>query len=96
MTSNTNYTTGTVDNSAGSQAASGLGDKIKGSWNVFHGTGEGIRGNVNSFLDNAGEQIQGNNTAAATQQPSHKGERPAGVASKGADEIQKGVEQIRR
>ncbi|WVQ79137.1 hypothetical protein IAT38_001232 [Cryptococcus sp. DSM 104549] len=91
------YAPGTnADGSAGANAGQALGDKVKGSWNVFHGTGEGIRGNVNSFLDNVGEQIAGRDPATTAQQPNAGGERPAAVAATGADEFKKGVEELKR
>ncbi|WWC58310.1 uncharacterized protein I303_100850 [Kwoniella dejecticola CBS 10117] len=85
-----------ADGSAGANAAQGLGDKVKGGWNVFHGAGEAIRGNANSFIDNLGEQVAGRDPAQQPQTRSAGGERPAGVAAKGADEIQQGVAEFRK
>ncbi|OWT36282.1 hypothetical protein J008_05743 [Cryptococcus neoformans] len=84
-----------ADGSAGANAAQTAGDKIKGGWNVFHGTGEGIRGNINSFVDNIGEQIAGRDPAAASQRSTAGGEKPAEVTSKGADEFRTGVQQLK-
>lgn len=96
------------DGSGGAQAAnsesteplrsallmSGLGDKVKGGWNVFHGTGEGIRGNINSFVDNVGEQIAGRGQGDAKPPTRTEEERPAQVAAKGADELRAGLNQF--
>ncbi|WWC66730.1 uncharacterized protein I206_100635 [Kwoniella pini CBS 10737] len=100
--SNTNaYAAGTeptvsgtkADGSAGANAAQGLGDKVKGGWN---GAGEAIRGNANSFIDNLGEQVAGRDPSQQPQSHSAGGERPAGVAAKGADEIQQGVAGLKK
>ncbi|GFZ42336.1 hypothetical protein JCM24511_00051 [Saitozyma sp. JCM 24511] len=50
----------------GGQAANSLGEKVKGGWNAFHGAGEAIRGNVNEFVDNVGEQIAGRGDHSVT------------------------------
>ncbi|WVF66058.1 hypothetical protein IAT40_000796 [Kwoniella sp. CBS 6097] len=92
---NTNaYAAGTTaDGSAGATGAQSVGDKVKGGWN---GAGEAIRGNANSFLDNVGEQIAGRDPASQPQSLSNNGERPAGVAAKGADEIQSGMNNLKK
>ncbi|WVN85729.1 uncharacterized protein L203_100880 [Cryptococcus depauperatus CBS 7841] len=82
-----------ADGSAGANTAQGLGDKVKGGWN---GTGEGIRGNFNAFVDNIGEQIAGRDPAQTAQQPSAGGERPSGVAARGADEIRMGMDHLKK
>ncbi|WVR03654.1 hypothetical protein IAU60_000649 [Kwoniella sp. DSM 27419] len=93
---NTNaYASGTAnDGSAGAAGAQTLGEKVKGGWNVFHGAGEGIRGNVNSFVDNIGEQIAGRDSTAKPSSAS--GERPSAVAANGADEIQSGMNSLKK
>jgi len=73
-----------------------VGDKIKGGWNVFHGTGEGIRGNVNSFLDNVGEQIAGRGQGDAKPPTRSEEQRPAHVAANGADEMRAGMAQFQK
>jgi len=70
-----------------------LGDKVKGGWNVLHGTGEGIRGNVNSFLDNVGEQMAGRGQGDVKPPTRTEEQRPAQVAANGADELRAGVNQ---
>ncbi|OCF36256.1 hypothetical protein I316_02130 [Kwoniella heveanensis BCC8398] len=95
VNANTNaYAAGTTaDGSAGASGAQTLGDKVKGGWN---GAGEAIRGNANSFLDNVGEQIAGRDPASQPQSLSNNGERPAGVAAQGADEIQSGMNNLKK
>ncbi|WRT63880.1 uncharacterized protein IL334_000806 [Kwoniella shivajii] len=82
-----------ADGSAGANAGQTLGDKVKGGWN---GAGEAIRGNANSFIDNVGEQVAGRDPASQPQTRTAGGERPAGVAANGADEIQKGVADLKK
>ncbi|WWD16305.1 hypothetical protein CI109_100731 [Kwoniella shandongensis] len=95
-TSTNNGNTYAADGTAGGAAAQGLGDKIKGGWN---GTGEGIRGNVNSFIDNVGEQIAGRGDSTTHTTPASRtegGERPSHVAARGADEIQQGMAELKK
>ncbi|WWC85985.1 uncharacterized protein L201_000856 [Kwoniella dendrophila CBS 6074] len=82
-----------ADGSAGANAGQSLGDKVKGGWN---GAGEAIRGNANSFMDNIGEQVAGRDPASQPQTRSAGGERPAGVAASGADEIQQGMANLKK
>ncbi|WVW81996.1 hypothetical protein I302_104001 [Kwoniella bestiolae CBS 10118] len=82
-----------ADGSAGANAGQSLGDKVKGGWN---GAGEAIRGNANSFMDNIGEQVAGRDPAARPESHSAGGQRPAGVAASGADEIQRGVAELKK
>ncbi|WWD09150.1 hypothetical protein V865_007272 [Kwoniella europaea PYCC6329] len=82
-----------ADGSAGANAGQSLGDKVKGGWN---GAGEAIRGNANSFMDNVGEQIAGRDPATRPESHSAGGQRPAGVAATGADEIQRGVAELKK
>ncbi|KAK8861771.1 hypothetical protein IAR55_002594 [Kwoniella newhampshirensis] len=56
-------------------------------------------GNINSFVDNVGEQIAGRGDSTTGTAPASRtegGERPSAVAAKGADEIQQGMNQIKR
>lgn len=62
----------------------------------MHGAGEGIRGNVNSFLDNVGEQIAGRGQGDVKPATRTEQERPAQVAARGADEFQAGMDRLRK
>ncbi|KAK1927791.1 hypothetical protein DB88DRAFT_507864 [Papiliotrema laurentii] len=84
------------DGSQGARAAEGLGEKVKGGLGVVHGAGEGIRGNVNSFLDNVGEQIAGRGQGDVKPATRTEQERPAQVAARGADEFQAGMDRLRK
>ena len=61
------------------------------------GAGEGIRGNVNAFVDNLGEQVAGRgDTVEKPPTATGGGERPAHVAARGADEMQRGMAGLRK
>ena len=59
---------------------------------------EGIRGNINSFIDNVGEQVagRGGNDAARPATATEGGTRPAHVAASGANEIEQGMAELRK
>ena len=73
-----------------------VGDKLKGAFGVVHGAGEGIRGNINSFLDNAGEQIAGRGQGDVKPATRTEEQRPAQVAANGSDEFKAGMEALRK
>ncbi|KAK4686744.1 hypothetical protein P7C73_g3379, partial [Tremellales sp. Uapishka_1] len=86
----TTHTTGTTAD--GTVAGDNVGQKIKSGWNVFHGAGESIRGNINSFVDNVGEEIAGRGgSAARPATASDGGARPEGVAASGNQEVKQGL-----
>jgi len=72
-----------------------VGNTVKSVFNVAHGAGEGVRGNINSFFDNVGEQIAGRGQNDVKPAP-RSGEQPAQVAAKGADEFKAGMEGLQK
>lgn len=62
-----------------------------------HGAGEGIRGNINGFLDNVGEQIagRGGQSDVGRANEPRTGEDNAKVAASGADEMKAGVDKLK-
>lgn len=62
------------------------------------GAGEGIRGNINSLVDNVGEQNEGRGGTGAVKPATatQGGERPAHVAARGADEIKQGMAELQK
>ena len=61
---------------------------------MFHGAGEGIRGNINSFVDNVGEQIAGRGQGDVKPPTRTEEQRPAQVAANGADELRAGLNKF--
>jgi hypothetical protein len=65
------------------------------------GAGESLRGNINSFVDNVGEQIAGRGDTAhgTSQKPAtvtEGGQRPAETAQQGAGEVNQGLAELRK
>lgn len=78
-------------------ACLGLGEKVKGGFQAIHGLGEGIRGNINSFVDGAGEQIAGRGDSAAHPTTrTENGQTPNQVAANGADEFKQGLNAMKK
>jgi len=90
-------------NAAGNSLAQG----VKGAWNVFHGAGEAIRGNILQGVDNSGSNP--NTTTATTGastgpvgtasvEPTTGGSvgKPAGghVAESGFAEVNRGLQKL--
>ncbi|EIN05388.1 hypothetical protein PUNSTDRAFT_115855 [Punctularia strigosozonata HHB-11173 SS5] len=73
----------TNDTAHGSSTGGGAGAKIRGAWEVVHGAGESLRGNVLDFVDNLGF---GNPRPA---QPSH-----VYASERGTTEIQRGMTRL--
>ncbi|EJD35597.1 hypothetical protein AURDEDRAFT_175323 [Auricularia subglabra TFB-10046 SS5] len=78
-------------NSAAGKAAGGIGDRIRGTFDVVHGAGEVLRGNVQNALDSFGDSITArdkNSVPSRTQ-----GGNPE-VAAKGVQEYQNGLDKV--
>ncbi|ORX35352.1 hypothetical protein BD324DRAFT_652487 [Kockovaella imperatae] len=85
----------TTGRSGGSVAAQNIGDKVGGALHVAHGAGEGIRGNINAFMDNVGEQIAGRGGEGCAKAES-RSQDPKAVAANGADELQAGMNDLKK
>ncbi|KAF8341517.1 uncharacterized protein EI90DRAFT_3034185 [Cantharellus anzutake] len=71
-----------------------LGDTLRGAWNVFHGTGEVVRGNINKLVDDTGDVIS--QRKSKDEKPaSRSGQTGESIVARGASEFSKGLEQLR-
>jgi len=70
---------------------------IKGAWNVFHGAGEALRGNINSVLDGVGENIAGRGGKQEQTHPiPRSGETSSDVAARGQNEFSRGLDTFNK